>query len=100
MPDGKQLNAISCPSETTCIAVGTNLSSTPYVVGTSNNGSTWSLQSPPSNAVDLTGISCSAAEDCVAVGNTGNLGAGSTIMSTTTGGYRGRLRPRHRVPVA
>ena len=72
--------------ETTCIAVGTNLSSTPYVVGTSNNGSTWSLQTPPTNAVDLTGISCSAAEDCIAVGNTGNLGAGSTIMGTTTGG--------------
>ena len=38
------------------------------------------------NAVDLTGISCSDAEDCVAVGNTGNLGAGSTIMGTTTAG--------------
>ena len=75
-----------CPLATTCIAVGTNLSSTPYVVETSNNGDTWSLQTPPSNAVDLTGISCSAPEDCVAVGNTGNLGAGSTIMTTTTGG--------------
>ena len=79
-------NAVACPNATTCIAVGTNLSSTPYVVGTSNNGSTWSLQTPPTNAVDLTGISCSAAEDCIAVGNTGNLGAGSTIMGTTTGG--------------
>ena len=52
--------AISClRTETTCIAVGTNLSSTPYVIGTSNNGATWSAQIPPPNAVDLTGISCS-----------------------------------------
>ena len=60
-PRGSSSIAIACPNETTCIAVGTNLSSTPYVVGTSNNGSTWSLQTPPANAVDLTGISCSAA---------------------------------------
>ena len=70
----------------TCIAVGTNLSSTPYVIGTSNNGSTWSAQIPPPNAVDLTGISCSGAVDCIAVGNNGNMGAGSTIMGTTNGG--------------
>ena len=75
-----------CPNETTCIARRHELHSTPYAVGTSNNGSTWSSQSPPANAIDLTGISCSAAEDCVAVGSTGNTGAGSTIMGTTTGG--------------
>ncbi len=86
IPTGTQLNSLACPIETTCIAVGTNLSSTPYVVGTSNNGSTWSSQSAPSNAIDLTGISCATAVDCIAVGNSGNTGAGSTIMGTTTGG--------------
>ena len=78
--------AVVCPVETTCVGVGSNLSSTPYAVGTSNSGSSWTSQSPPSNAVHLTGVACSAAEDCVAVGDNGNPGAGSTIMTTTTGG--------------
>ena len=56
------------------------------MIGTLNNGSTWSLQSPPANAVDVTGISCANAADCIAVGNNGNNGAGSTIMATTNGG--------------
>ena len=86
IPVGKQLNSVICEASETCIAVGTNLSSVPYVIGTSNNGATWSAQDPPSNAVDLTGISCSSAYDCIAVGNSGNTGAGSTIMGTTTGG--------------
>ena len=86
IPAGSQLNAITCVNITTCTAVGTNLNTTSYVIGTSNNGQTWSSQTVPANAVDVTGISCSAPGACVAVGNTGNLGAGSTIMSTTTGG--------------
>ncbi len=66
--------------------MGTNLDSTPYAIGTSNNGSSWSRQHPPPNAVDLTGISCSSYVDCIAVGSSGNPGAGSTIMGTITGG--------------
>ncbi len=86
IPTGKQLDDVACQTSSACIAVGTNLTSTPYVIGTANNGSTWSLQSQAAaNAVDLTGISCSA-QDCVAVGDSGNRGAGSTIMVSTTGG--------------
>ncbi len=97
IPSGTELESIACPIETTCVAVGSNLSSSPFVIGTSNSGSTWTSQNPPANAVHLTGISCSAAEDCIAVGDNGDTGAGSTIMSTT----RWRISPGHpQVPPA
>ena len=86
VPLAKNSTLLQCDGPTTCIAVGTNLTSNPYVIGTSNNGTTWTAQHVPDNAVDLTGISCSTAEDCVAVGNSGNTAAGSTIMSTISGG--------------
>ena len=86
IPAGEQLNDVYCAASTTCIAVGSNLNSTRYVIGSANSGSTWSPQTAPSNAVDLTGISCSTALACIAVGSSGNNGAGSSIMGTTTGG--------------
>ena len=84
-----EVNSVACPDETTCIAVGTNLDSASYVIGTSNNGSTWSLQGTPPTAVDLTGISCSAPEDCIAVGNSGNTGAGQPLWGRRPAVCRG-----------
>jgi hypothetical protein len=69
---GVSLNAVSCPSASYCIAVGMNqptvASST--AVAESWNGSTWTLQSPVSPAKAwLSGISCTATNNCVAVGS-------------------------------
>ncbi len=73
--------------ERQCIATGTNLDSTPYVIRNFQQRIHVGLaQSPPPNAVDVTGISCSSLLDCVAVGDSGNIGAGSTIMNTNSGG--------------
>ena len=86
IPLGVSLNAVSCTNTVTCIAVGTDHSGTPYGIVTNNNGQTWTAQSAPANAVDLQGLSCANLFDCVAVGDTGNVGSGSTIMTTATAG--------------
>ena len=68
------LNAVSCTSATRCIAVGTSSTNTGgFVLADSWNGKSWakmSVQPPASskNDADLTGVSCSSATSCFAVG--------------------------------
>ena len=87
IPSGSQLSSIVLPesrrpaSPSARTSVRPPTSSAPRTTGRHGHS-----RARRANAVDLTGISCSDSEDCVAVGNTGNLGAGSTIMGTTTGG--------------
>ena len=90
-----QLNAVSCPSATSCVAVGydgslqngSNQSVT--TVATLSGGLwTWSAESPvtadSSGAGYLTGVSCSTATTCVAVGY--DAGAQSVTTSGTLSG--------------
>jgi hypothetical protein len=80
LPSGvAALSGISCPSSTTCIAVGESIGSTPVLLGTVNGGGTWSTQSIPTGIIDLTDASCSSVSDCVAVGD-------AAIIATTNGG--------------
>ena len=64
------LNSVTCPTATTCIAVGGQQVSdaTPFtsVVETSS-GTTWELSLPP-NAGELHGVSCGTATTCLAGG--------------------------------
>ena len=66
------LNSVTCPTATTCIAVGGQQVSdgTPFtsVVETSS-GATWELSLPP-DAGELHGVSCGTATTCLAVGTT------------------------------
>ncbi|HEY4990616.1 MAG TPA: hypothetical protein VII33_00865, partial [Nakamurella sp.] len=66
------LNSVTCPTATTCIAVGGQQVSdaTPFtsVVETSS-GTTWELSLPP-NAGELHGVSCGTAATWLAVGTT------------------------------
>jgi hypothetical protein len=66
----KTLNAVSCPSSTTCTAVG---QSNDHTLVESWNGSAWTIQgSPmPGRAVlaNLTGVSCTSPTVCTAVGS-------------------------------
>ncbi|MEI7556785.1 choice-of-anchor Q domain-containing protein [Candidatus Chlorohelix sp.] len=62
-----RLNGISCPSETSCYAVGND----GVVLYPTKNGGTWSTKSSSSNT--LNGISCPAANICYAVGVSGTI---------------------------
>lgn len=77
----EQLSAVSCTSATACTAVGTLTS--PRLEGQVTvaerwNGASWAVQPTPGNptaAVDnfLTGVSCSSATACTAVGGIDDL---------------------------
>jgi hypothetical protein len=69
------LNSVSCPTTTTCFAVGSSTSasgSTTKVLIQQWNGAKWSMVSAPnptgSNETQLSGVSCTSATDCAAVG--------------------------------
>ncbi|MGP0028957.1 MAG: hypothetical protein ACLPVF_00440 [Acidimicrobiales bacterium] len=70
-----QLNAVSCPTTTSCNAVGTDLttSNDSNTVVESYDGTSWSVIPSPdvSGATNntLSGVTCRSANSCVAVGN-------------------------------
>src|SRR5436853_4065299 len=62
------LNGVSCPTSSTCFAVGANGT----IVATTNGGTTWTSQS--SNFTQaLNGISCPSTSACFAVGASGTI---------------------------
>jgi hypothetical protein len=67
-PGTASLTGVSCPTTDLCWAVG----GTGSMVAEEWNGSAWTLQPLPAptgaTSTSLTGISCSSASDCVAVG--------------------------------
>jgi photosystem II stability/assembly factor-like uncharacterized protein len=76
------LNDVSCPSTTTCIAVGNGGT----ILATTNGGTTWSSKvSGTTNT--LNGVICPSATQCVAVGESG------TIVKTTDGGNTWSSKP-------
>jgi hypothetical protein len=79
------LGGVSCPSVTTCRAVGiesfSNGTSQAVVFTTSNRGTTWSLQK--FDGIGLYGVSCALPSDCVAVGAGTSVG---TDLVTDDGG--------------
>ena len=76
--DYASLAAVSCFSETNCIAIGTNLLKTSalsdprQVLVMTLNGTTWSRESTPglngTGSPDIYGMSCVSSNECVAVG--------------------------------
>jgi len=74
-PQGNNLRAISCPSISTCFAVGDYGT----ILATANGGVSWNSQSSGTSN-QLYGISCPSISTCYAVGYYG------TILATTNGG--------------
>ncbi len=68
------LYAVSCPTSTTCVAVGsyTNTSNVTVPISEVWNGSSWSLKTAAipsgSNGTSLLSIACTASNSCTAVG--------------------------------
>jgi hypothetical protein len=67
-----QLLAVSCPARRVCVAVGITDLNQPTLLAERWNGRRWSLTHPalPAGATlgGLTGVSCSSARACMAVG--------------------------------
>jgi hypothetical protein len=71
--DERDINAVSCPSATSCVAVGSRATGGHGTVPLIEqwNGQAWSIQAPPLPALghaQLTGVSCTAPTVCTAVG--------------------------------
>jgi hypothetical protein len=70
-----KLGKVSCASFTECIAVGEfeNSSGTKFALAEAWNGSSWSVQEPPSpvgaKGAYLGSVSCTSSTSCIAVGN-------------------------------
>ena len=72
------LTSLSCPTQSTCVAVGNlgvgpSFVSTPFIEQETSSG-TWSVTTPslpnPAAAAQLLSVSCFAPEQCMAVGST------------------------------
>src|ERR1700681_4189510 len=78
LPQGNSMSAVSCPTSSTCFAVG-GLFGYGTILATSNGGGTWTVQSPGTSQA-ITGVSCPNTTTCFAVGGSG------TILGTSNGG--------------
>jgi photosystem II stability/assembly factor-like uncharacterized protein len=77
---------LSCPTTSTCVAVGLASPFLGFAVSTTNGGQDWVVDSLPEETGPLTGVSCSTAEHCWAVGTT-SAGAGEAdVVATTNAG--------------
>ncbi|HEY1652962.1 MAG TPA: sialidase family protein [Acidimicrobiales bacterium] len=61
-------NAVSCASSTVCVAVGGTSSQGALIERSTDGGSTFTLDSVPTGAPELTGVDCDTSLHCVAVG--------------------------------
>jgi hypothetical protein len=82
-----QLNAVSCASATSCVAVGSASNGTAdQTLIETLSGTTWTIASSPdtsgSHANDLFGVSCATATSCVAVGSASIPVGGGTVLQT------------------
>ena len=89
---GSSLSGISCPSATACTAAGsyTNSAGNQLMLAERWNGTSWSVQATPnpagSTGSSLSGVSCSSATACTAVGGYSNShGTGLTLAERWNG---------------
>ncbi|HEY1914128.1 MAG TPA: hypothetical protein VGH27_01000 [Streptosporangiaceae bacterium] len=75
------LNAVSCASARSCIAVGSTNASSDNMLAETWSGAGWTLMSTPSpsNGGGLTGVSCPAVNSCTASGGYYNGSADVTL---------------------
>jgi hypothetical protein len=84
---GSSLGAVSCPSATACTAVGNWAGSggTQLTLAEKWNGASWLLQTTPNPAGAfgsfLTGVSCTSATACLAVGNSADTAGFQTTLA-------------------
>jgi hypothetical protein len=102
-PDG-ELAAVSCVSATTCFAAGNTFhpadGSADTTLAVHWNGTTWSVMKSPNpkggTFIRLSGVSCSAANNCFAVGGYDARGASFTLFERWDGGHWSIVAPSDR----
>ena len=84
------LRSVSCPSATSCLAVGTWWGNSPSsVLADSWNGKTWKLL-PEAAGFGLTGVSCTSGAHCVVVGDTADPLVPSAAMAGLADVWNGK----------
>jgi hypothetical protein len=85
------VRSIACADTTHCVAVGNDTDATPgstslsFIAVTSDDGSTWTIEPPPSGSGPLVlSASCANVQECWAVGSADNDSTG--LMITTSDG--------------
>jgi hypothetical protein len=74
------LNAVSCPSTNSCVAVGSAGTGSDLNLAVHWNGTSWKAQPVPGAPGNLYGVSCTAPNACIAVGSF--VGAGVAVGVT------------------
>jgi hypothetical protein len=86
------LNGVSCTSATSCTAVGSFITSARTLVTLAEtwNGTSWTIQATPTPTgaqnSSLSGVSCTSATSCTAVGNYTNSGGTEVTLAETWNG--------------
>jgi photosystem II stability/assembly factor-like uncharacterized protein len=83
-PDGSTIHAMTCSSDSTCVAVGSVASDTGAAYFTDDDGSSWGAGDVPAGVSTLLGVSCATASACTAVGDS-VLGAPLALSSLDGG---------------
>jgi hypothetical protein len=91
--DISELNGVSCPSVSTCTAVGDWASNADQIPSATLavhwNGTTWGLEAtsnPPGGRINtLNGVACPSTETCVAVGDSWDGLVTSTLVEEYSG---------------
>jgi hypothetical protein len=89
--DYSQLTAVSCASARSCVAVGDYQTTSPgqWAMSEIWNGSRWTIKTmpvpPDATTTQLSGISCTSATSCVAVGWDDGGSAGVTLVEVWNG---------------
>ena len=88
-----ELDSVSCPSATSCVAVGTYNSGPGISQALVDNfaGGTWTVVAPSPDAVgvktnEFSSVSCSSSTSCFAVGHYANGGKAVTLTARLTNG--------------
>ena len=85
------LRAVACVTAQRCWAVGSTLATPttpagPALVATTDGGATWAVLTLPPTVGYLSGVACTSARSCTAVGQVGVTGVGPGAVLTTTNG--------------
>lgn len=95
-PVSGHLSGVSCPTVTTCIAVGVvrHRGAPPRTLAEIWNGSSWAVQSIPSpaNGGALDAVSCTSATACTAVGDRGFFDGPYTTLAEHWNGHSWRIQ--------
>jgi len=81
-----QAYTLSCPSPTSCEALGESSSGAAVAIGTTNGGSTWTDQPLPAGANEVSGITCPTTSMCEAVVTNSDAEGAWEFLNTTNGG--------------